>query len=162
MPEDSVLPPLQHGTNPSVSGGAGTASNPRASTIRSGAPAGQRRKRYFLLLELFTIIVAVVVIGVYGNLLGTLGAMSFNMKHFSMAGRCFRAALFVQERLHGSRSLALNEPLNDLAYFYYNADQMNEAVLTAERSLSICQENRGAKDPRCAWVRPRAQRIGQF
>ena len=122
--------------------------------MRSASPLLQekRRKRFFAYLEVLTIFFAVIIIGLYGNIISTLGSLSFNTKHYSFAGKCFRAALFVQENVHGSRSLALNEPLTDLASFYYNVDQMNEAVLTAERILSICQEHLGAKHPRCAWT----------
>jgi hypothetical protein len=152
MPENMPQPPLKAADNPPVAREARTASNPGASTVRRGALARHRRKRLFLFLEIFTILFAAMITGFYGNLLGTLAAISFNTGHYSLAGDLSRDALLVQEKVHGSRSLALNEPLDDLAYFYYSTDQMDKAVLMAARSLSICQETLGSRDQGCAWT----------
>jgi tetratricopeptide (TPR) repeat protein len=152
MSENPPQSPPKAGDNISVAGNVETPSPPNVKTIRNGTRTEKRRKHIFISLEICTVLIVALLISFYGNLPGTLGAVSFNAEHYSLAGRLFRAALLVQEKIHGSRSLALNEPLNDLAYFDYNTDQMNEAVLTAERSLSICQEHLGAKHPQCAWT----------
>jgi tetratricopeptide (TPR) repeat protein len=151
MPENTTEPPLGNGDNTPASRDAVTHSAPGISTVRSRTPA-QRRKRVFLYLEILTILVALIVIGLYGNFLGTLGVLSFHARRYDLAEFFFRDALWVQEKAHGSQGLAINEPLNDLAYLYYETDRMDKAVSTAERSLSICRTNLAPGEPRYAWT----------
>ena len=114
-------------------------------------PKAQYR-RFFVVLEISTILLAVVSIVIYGNFIGTLGIVSYHLKRNGVAETLLRRAVWIQEKVHGSSELALNEPLNDLAYFYYDAEQPEKAIPLAERSLSICEEKLGRGNTRCAWT----------
>jgi tetratricopeptide (TPR) repeat protein len=116
------------------------------------APRKARFKRFFIALEISTTLLAIVSIGLYGNFLGTLGVVSYHLKRYDLAEALLRSAVWVQQAIHGSRSLSLNEPLNDLAYFYYDRNKPEEAVPIAARSLSICEDKIGRGNSRCAWT----------
>jgi len=112
----------------------------------------RRRKRFFLFLELATVVGAVAGIGLFANFLCTLGGISYHLGHYSAAETLLNQALWVQEKAFGPKNMALTETLNAMAYIYYDRDQMDKATPLAERSLAICQANLGRKDPRRAWT----------
>jgi tetratricopeptide (TPR) repeat protein len=124
-------------------------------TVSSGsrsAPRKARFKRFFIALEISTTLLAVTTIGIYGNFIGTLGVVAYHLKRYDLAEAFLRGAVWVQQAVHGSQSLALNDPLNNLAYFYYDRERPEQAVPLAERSLSICENKIGGSNSRCAWT----------
>ena len=126
--------------------------SPDAKKKRDESPTARRRRLFFTVLETLTVLFAMGAIGLYGDLLGTLGAISFQMGRHGLAEGLFRDSLRLQEKVHGPRGLELCWPLNQMAYFYYMTEQFDKAVPVAERSLAICRTNLGPKAPRCAWT----------
>jgi ankyrin repeat protein len=117
-----------------------------------GLTAKRRRKRFFLLLEIVTVVCAVASIALYANFLATLAGISYHFGRYGVADTLLKQDLWVQEKAFGPKNPALTETLNAMAYIYYDRDQIDKAVQVAERSLAICQASLGPNDPRRAWT----------
>lgn len=114
------------------------------------SPTRRRRRRFFLGLEILTVVLAIGGIGLYGDFLGTLGLITFQMGHPGLAENWLRCTLWAQEKARGPRSVAVVEPLNDLGYFYFMTEQYDKAVPVAERSVAICRANLPPR--KCGWT----------
>jgi len=117
-----------------------------------GLTTKRRRTRFFLFLEIVTVVCAVAGIAVYTNSLATLAGISYHLGHYRVAETLLKQDLWVQEKAFGPKNPALSDTLNVMAYMYYDRDQIDKALLVAERSLAICQASLGPKDPRRAWT----------
>lgn len=123
-----------------------------SSQSRHNELTAKRRTRFFLFLEIVTVVCALAGIGVYANFLATLAGISHHFGRYTVAETLLKQALWVQEKAYGPRNPAVSETLNAMAYFYYDRDQIDKALPLAERSLAICQASLGPKDPRRAWT----------
>jgi tetratricopeptide (TPR) repeat protein len=110
------------------------------------------RRRFILILEIVTVVIALVCLENYVDLLGLLAEVSYHFGHPVAAEVLFKQSLFVEEKTVGANSEAVIGTLNAMAYFYYDTDQIGKAVPVAERNLSICQAKFSPDDPRLAWT----------
>jgi len=112
----------------------------------------KRRRKCILILEIFTVALALMSLEVYFNFLGTLVGVAHNLGRDRMAETLFGQGLFVQERARGPNSPAVSDTLDDIAYFYYDTDQSDKAIAAVERSLAICKAKFGTNGPSYAWT----------